>query len=59
MSGMVERTGQCGLLPANYVESIIIWYRAILQIIVAYSKEKCIGEQKLNINKVNVLDWRY
>jgi hypothetical protein len=24
MSGMVERTGQCGLLPANYVESIII-----------------------------------
>lgn len=25
MSGMVERTGQCGLLPANYVESIIIW----------------------------------
>lgn len=24
MSGVVQRTGQCGLLPANYVESIII-----------------------------------
>lgn len=24
MSGIVQRTGQCGLLPANYVESIII-----------------------------------